>query len=234
MAHTDGHDQPPWQNATAWPDRIIATFDADPARTLAVSWRTAANVTATKAEIALATPDARIDLAGRSVAAITQRVELGSTVHDAKLLAIAANDTLPAVAYHSARFEGLKPDTLYAWRVMGADGHWSEWFQTRTAPLAGPLRFIYMGDAQNGVLSLWSRTIRAAYAAAPDARFMLHAGDLVNRGSRDIEWADWFKAGGFLHAMVPAIPVAGNHEYDMAAPGENARMRLLSHLWRPQ
>jgi 3',5'-cyclic AMP phosphodiesterase CpdA len=70
--------------------------------------------------------------------------------------------------------------------------------------------------------------------AAPDARFMLHAGDLVNRGTRDVEWADWFKAGGFLHAMIPAIPVAGNHEYDIADPADAARRRLLSHLWRPQ
>jgi 3',5'-cyclic AMP phosphodiesterase CpdA len=150
------------------------------------------------------------------------------------LVNVAANDALPAVAYHSVRFEGLTPDTLYAYRVMGEDGHWSEWFQTRTAPKSGRIRFIYMGDAQNGVLSLWSRTIRAAFQAAPDARFMLHAGDLVNRGSRDVEWADWFRAGSFLHAMIPAIPVAGNHEYDMADPDDAARRRILSHLWRPQ
>jgi hypothetical protein len=178
-AHDNGHDMPPWQGASAWPDRVIATFEADPATSLAVSW---------------------------------QR----------------SRPTLPGVAYHSVRFDDLKPDTLYAYRVMGADGHWSEWFQTRTAPTSGPVRFIYMGDAQNGVLSLWSRTIRAAFQAAPDARFMLHAGDLVNRGSRDVEWADWFKAGSFLHAMVPAIPVAGNHEYDMAIRARVTRRSSLA------
>lgn len=233
-AHDSGHDAPPWQGASAWPDRVIATFEADPATSLAVSWRTVASVTATRAEIALATPDARIDLAARSVAAQTERVDLDKAMAGGATIAIAANETLPAVAYHSVRFDGLRPDTLYAYRVMGVDGHWSEWFQTRTAPLSGPIRFIYMGDAQNGVLSLWSRTIRAAFQAAPDARFMLHAGDLVNRASRDAEWADWFKAGSFIHAMVPAIPVAGNHEYDQSAPGEGDRMKLLSHLWRPQ
>lgn len=233
-AHEAGQDMPPWQGASAWPDRVIATFEADPATSLAISWRTAANVTATRAEIALATPDARFDLAARSVPAQTERVELDKLMVAGSPVAVAANEALPAVAYHSVRFDALKPDTLYAYRVMGADGHWSEWFQTRTAPLSGPVRFIYMGDAQNGVLSLWSRTIRAAFQAAPDARFMLHAGDLVNRGSRDAEWADWFKAGSFLHAMVPAIPVAGNHEYDQTAPGEGDRVRMLSHLWRPQ
>ena len=234
LAHDGDHGPPPWQGATAWPDRIVATFEGDPSQSFAVAWRTAANVTATRAEITLATPDARIDLTGRSVAAVSERVDLDTVIANGRALAVQANDTLPAAAYHSVRFDGLKPDTLYAYRVQGSDGHWSEWFQTRTAPKSGPIRFIYMGDAQNGVLSLWSRTIRAAFQAAPDARFMLHAGDLVNRGSRDIEWADWFKAGGFLHAMIPAIPVAGNHEYDMADPADAARRRLLSHLWRPQ
>lgn len=234
LAHDGDHGPPPWQGATAWPDRIVATFEGDPSQSFAVAWRTAANVTATRAEITLATPDARIDLTGRSVAAVSERVDLDTVIANGRALAVQANDTLPAVAYHSVRFDGLKPDTLYAYRVQGSDGHWSEWFQTRTAPKSGPIRFIYMGDAQNGVLSLWSRTIRAAVLAAPDARFMLHAGDLVNRGIRDVEWADWFKAGGFLHAMIPAIPVAGNHEYDIADPADAARRRLLSHLWRPQ
>jgi len=234
LAHDGDHGPPPWQGATAWPDRIVATFEGDPSQSFAVAWRTAANVTATRAEITLATPDARIDLTGRSVAAVSERVDLDTVIANGRALAVQANDTLPAVAYHSVRFDGLKPDTLYAYRVQGSDGHWSEWFQTRTAPKSGPIRFIYMGDAQNGVLSLWSRTIRAAVLAAPDARFMLHAGDLVNRGTRDVEWADWFKAGGFLHAMIPAIPVAGNHEYDIADPADAARRRLLSHLWRPQ
>ena len=233
-AHDGDHGPPPWQGASAWPDRIVATFDGDPSQFLAVTWRTAANVAETRAEITLATPDARIDLTGRSVAAVTERVDLDTVMLGGKATVYKPNDTLPAVAYHSVRFDNLKPDTLYAYRVQGVDGHWSEWFQTRTAPTSGRIRFIYLGDAQNGVLSLWSRTIRAAFQAAPDARFMLHAGDLVNRGSRDVEWADWFKAGSFIHAMIPAIPVAGNHEYDMTDPADATRRRLLSHLWRPQ
>lgn len=234
LAHDGDHKTPPWQDASVWPDRVIATFEADPATSLAVSWRTTASVTTARAEITLATPDARIDLVARSVQAQTEQVDLDKAMFGSAAIAIEANGTLPAVAYHSVRFDDLQPDTLYAYRVMGADGHWSEWFQTRTAPKSGPFRFVYMGDAQNGVLSLWSRTIRAAFQAAPDARFMLHAGDLVNRASRDAEWAEWFKAGSFIHAMVPAIPVAGNHEYDQTAPGEGDRIKLLSHLWRPQ
>jgi len=59
-------------------------------------------------------------------------------------------------------------------------------------------------------------------------------GDLVNRGSRDLEWAHWFRAGGFIHGMIPAIAVAGNHEYDRYELSEDDQRRLLSILWRPQ
>ena len=54
-AHDGDHGPPPWQGASAWPDRIVATFDGDPSQFLAVTWRTAANVAETRAEITLAT-----------------------------------------------------------------------------------------------------------------------------------------------------------------------------------
>lgn len=238
------HDAPvlaPWQQASEWPDRIIASFEDDPATSIAVNWRTAASVTAARAEIALALPDARFDQNARSVAATSETIDLDAIQRAGVRIPVEHNQGLPGASYHSVRFDGLEPDTLYAYRVEGADGKWSEWFQTRTAPARGtaasaeqPLRFIYLGDAQNGLDSHWPRVIRAAFQTAPDARFILHAGDLVNRGSRDLEWAQWFRAGGFIHGMVPAIPVAGNHEYDAIGLSEADRQRALAFLWRPQ
>lgn len=235
-AHPGGHhgEEVPWQEATAWPDRIIATIDEDPSRAISVSWRTAAAVTATRAEIAPAAPDARFDLGARAVAAKTQLLDLASITRAGLSAPVEANRGLPQTAHHEVRFEGLAPDTLYAYRVQGAEGKWSEWLQTRTAPVSGPVRFIYLGDAQNDLDSHWPRVIRAAFQTAPDARFILHAGDLVNRGSRDLEWAHWFRAGGFIHGMIPAVPVAGNHEYDMYDLGPAQKQKLLSLLWRPQ
>lgn len=236
LAHPGNHDEHrvPWQEATTWPDRIVATVDQDPSRSISVSWRTDGSVTATRAEIALARPDARFDTQARSVNAETQILDLTKAVFNGAALPITHNTGLPVTAHHSARFDGLEPDTLYAYRVQGADGRWSEWFQTRTAPSSGPVRFIYLGDAQNGLASHWPRVIRAAFQTAPDARFILHAGDLVNRGSRDLEWAHWFRAGGFIHGMIPAIPVAGNHEYDTYDIAPDQKQKLLSILWRPQ
>ena len=75
------------------------------------------------------------------------------------------------------------------------------------------LDFIYLGDAQVGIKPLWSRVVRKAYAAMPDAKLVIHAGDLVNRANKDDEWGDWFAAGGFVHATIPALMTPGNHEY---------------------
>lgn len=236
LAHPGGHEaqQVPWQEPSEWPDRIVATIEGDPARSIAVTWRTSEAVTETQAEIALARPDARFDREARAVAAQTERLDLAQAVHEGLSFPVEHNQGLPATHHHSVRFDGLEPDTLYAYRVQGAEGKWSEWFQTRTAPASGPIRFIYLGDAQNGLASHWPRVIRAAFQKAPDARFILHAGDLVNRGSRDLEWAHWFRAGSFIHGMIPAIPVAGNHEYDDYALSQSEEIELLSILWRPQ
>lgn len=232
--HSGAKPLPPWQQASPWPDRIIVTFAGDPARTLAVNWRTDASVPIAKAEIVKATPDARFDLAARAETARTEPVSLADVTLAAKVFEIKPNAGLKPVHYHSVLFTALEPDTLYAYRVSGGDGAWTEWFQVRTAPLKGPITFLYLGDAQNGILSHWARTVRAAYAKAPEARFILHAGDLVDVASRDYEWAQWFKSVGFIHGMVPAIPVAGNHEYFRPDVAVADSQRLLSILWRPQ
>ncbi|MEO0608376.1 MAG: FN3 domain-containing metallophosphoesterase family protein, partial [Pseudomonadota bacterium] len=230
------HDEtmPPWQKATGWPDRIVVTLADTPQNRFSVTWRTDATVSETIAQIAVATEDARFDLAAETVAARTEPLnpampELQGTMYQEPM-----NAGLPAAHFHSVTFSDLQPDTVYAYRVRGARGAWSEWFQTRTAAESGPVKFIYVGDAQNGVMSHWSRLIRASYAAVPEADFILHAGDLVNRASRDFEWAEWFKAVSHIHGMVPALPVAGNHEYAQLGLSPNRTDRILSIFWRPQ
>ena len=138
------------------------------------------------------------------------------------------------VHYHSVEFSDLKPDTLYAYRV-GSGDRWSEWIQFRTAKAqAAPFSFLYFGDAQNSILSFWSRIIRAAYKKAPHAAFSIHAGDLVNTAHKDREWAEWFKAGGWIHSSVPSIPVSGNHEYTNLKIDGVDKGKQLAIQWRSQ
>ncbi len=211
-----------WEIPSKDPDRIILTFNGDPATTRAVTWRTDTSISQAVAQIAEATVNSKFVENAITVDAVTEEFDLGLYKENKSLL----------VHYHSVTFEGLKPDVLYAYRVGDGNDHWSEWIHFRTAKTGyEPTQFVYFGDAQNDVLDHWSRVIRMAYQTAPDASFVIHAGDLINDAHRDQEWAEWFKAGGFIHSQWTAIPVVGNHEF-MRTGG--LKPRRLSIQWRPQ
>lgn len=219
LAH-EGHDHAvaavkpaEFYKPSAVPDRVVLSWEGDPKTTQAVSWRTSLEVKKALAEIAVAEANPYFSERSKQIPATTQ--SLKTDLNDAN--------------FHSVRFEGLKPGTKYAYRV-GDGTNWSEWFHFSTASeKAEQFSFIYFGDAQNNIRSLWSRVIREAYGDAPKAKFIIHAGDLINNAESDAEWGEWFGAGGWLNAMIPNIPVPGNHE--MAKSGDG--VRRLSHHWRP-
>lgn len=196
------------------PDRIVLSWDGDPATSQAVTWRTDLSAGPTLAQIARADHGPKFVSAAATVQGESTTLE---------------TDLSPA-RYHSVRFTGLQPSTLYVYRV-GDGVNWSEWLQFRTASnRPEPFRFLYFGDAQNDVKSLWSRVLRQAYLTAPDARFLIHAGDLINRANRDGEWGEWFGAAGWMNGMIPVVPTPGNHEYEAGSD----QVRRLSRHWRPQ
>jgi hypothetical protein len=207
------------------PDRVVLTWSADPSSTQSVTWRTDTTVTTALAQFVIASDGPKMADIARTDTATTERFDArevptkGSVAH-----------------YHSITFSGLRPDTLYAYRV-GDGARWSEWFHFRTASASRQkaFSFLYLGDAQNDILSLFSRVIREGFRHAPDMRFIIHAGDLVNDGNSDWQWGEWFYAGGFIHAIVPSIPVAGNHEYRASTAEEAASNgSSLSVYWKPQ
>lgn len=199
---------------TQQPERIILNLTADPAHEMAVTWRTAPGAVGL-VEYAEAQdgPDF-----------IQQAVRAAAVTDDATIAVREAPEF--RAAYHSTVLKGLKPETVYAYRV-GDGARWSEWLQFRTAATtAEPFTFLYMGDMQNNILSEASRTMRMAFRKAGDAAFVIHAGDLINRHDSDNEWGEWFAAGGFLYAQTPQMPTPGNHEY--------GRGPVLNPQWRRQ
>ena len=201
-------------NPTLMPDRIVLTWAGDPTNSQSVTWRTSVDVDKAYAELAVAT-------SGPEFAKNPTRLNAES---------VALKTDLSTAHYHSVNFKDLTPGTKYAYRV--GDGlNWSEWFQFKTAKVEQePFSFIYFGDAQNDIRSMWSRVIREAYSDAPKAKFLLHAGDLINSAQADGEWGEWFGAGAWLNATIPNVPVVGNHE--MHKGPENSRS--VTHHWRPQ
>ena len=197
------------------PDRIILNVTADPSKSMAVNWRTNENIAESFAEIALASADPRFVNKVKLIRARSEKLEFEAT---------------PTAYYHSVIFDSLAANTKYAYRV-GQGEYWSEWIHFNTAGRAGEkLSFIYYGDVQTNIRSLWSRVARDAYAKAPESVLMMYAGDLVNRANKDVEWGDWFQAGGFIHSMIPGFPSPGNHDHITDKDGK----RLMSAFWRPQ
>lgn len=196
---------------TPVPDRVLLTFAGDPATQQSVTWRTDDTVTTAQAQIAPAE-------GGPGFVANADTIEATSSAP------VVADLGYPSV-FHSVTFEALQPSTQYLYRV-GDGTNWSEWYEFETASTeAEPFSFVYVGDAQNDIQEHWSRLIRKAYATAPDAAFVVHAGDLVNDQDSDAEWGEWFKAAGFIDGMTPSVPTAGNHEYSGSE---------LSPYWRTQ
>lgn len=199
------------------PQRVILTWSGDPTTTQAVTWRTTKKCTRSMGQIAVATagPDIEKDVVAFGAFDEKVTLEKGGDVY-----------------YHTVNFKNLNPATLYAYRV--GDGEvWSEWNQFRTADINdAPFKFIYVGDVQNDILNSWSRVIRTAYAAAPDSKFIVHGGDMVQCADNDEQWQQWFDAGGWIFRVMPSVPCMGNHEqldvwqlYDLLGN---------SIFWRPQ
>jgi 3',5'-cyclic AMP phosphodiesterase CpdA len=203
---------------TAIPSRILLSWEGDPATSAAVTWRTSRDAPQGFAEVADATDGPAFAKNAKRIVSVMTPLE---------------TDFGP-VHWHQVSLKDLAPKTKYAYRV-GDGENWSEWFQFQTASTQPePFSFIYFGDAQNDVRSMWSRVIREAARDAPRAAFMLHAGDLINRAENDADWGEWFQAGGPLHAMIPCIAAPGNHEYVVVEKIADIPTKIaLSKYWNP-
>lgn len=179
-----------WSKPSIHPDRIILNPGQNPSSEMNVTWRTTTEIEVAYAEIAPATAAPKFWRNAQTYTAKTENLN----AKEVPMAEVEAN-------YHSVEFKNLQPGQLYGYRV-GDGEHWSEWFQFKTASADPKERFsfLYVGDAQNYILELWARLIREGYRKAPDADFIIHAGDLINYAHREQEWHEWFTAGGFIHS----------------------------------
>ena len=212
-----------WASPDDFPDHVILSATKDPSTSIGINWRTKSSNKVGYVEIAVAGdgPNFR----KKKIRQYAKR----SLVNSEK----ATIDGFES-SFFEVKIEGLKPKTLYAYRV-GNTKFKSEWHQFTTASdKESPISFLYVGDAQNYILELWSRVIRNAFKEAPNADFFIHAGDLVNLAHDESEWNEWFAAGSFIHSQIPSIAVPGNHEYQGADKNQPRAGRELSIQWESQ
>ncbi len=201
-----------------FPERIVLNLTGTPFNSQSVTWRTNQKSNFPRAEIIRVSEILKPDGSLKVFPALTSVGEL---------------DRNAVVYNHSVIFNGLTPDTIYAYRV-GDDQTWSEWHQFKTAlDRKAPFTFLYFGDVQEQVFSMCSQVFRAAFQKEPDARFWLFTGDMVDNGPDDSLWAGFFSAMGWIPGTMPLVPVAGNHEYPDPRKTPKAELRLTP-LWRQQ
>lgn len=179
------------------PDHVVLTWSDDPTTTQTVQWRAAKEVSGGQVRF-------------RRAGAVGEEQLIGaeqSVLEDKHLI----ND--PVCHRFTATMRGLEPDTEYEYQVgHGPEGHWTEWTTFRTAPAeAKPFRFVYMGDAQNG-LDQWGRLLKSCFEKHPEAHFYIMAGDLVNRGHDRDDWDDLFHNAEGVYDRRTLVPAVGNHE----------------------
>ena len=185
--------------ASANPDHVTLTWTGNPATTMTITWRTDPSVATGMAEYQ----------AGTSLTTSGTRMNATSVEF--------VTDLGPSRLF-TATLTGLSPSMKYSYRV-GDGEHWSDTCSFTTAdPKSSNVSFLVFGDSQSSATgespySEWRTTVHNAYAANPDARFMVNVGDLVNTGQSGDHWNAWFAAASGVVDRIPAMPILGNHEY---------------------
>ncbi|MCZ8522069.1 MULTISPECIES: purple acid phosphatase family protein [Paenibacillus] len=134
---------------------------------------------------------------------------------------------------HQVNVTGLKPGTTYTYRVgSGAEGSWSESASfTTEADGAEKVTFLNVTDSQGVTeadFAVWGQTLDRAFSLFPDARFIVHNGDLTEDPGDEAAWDQFFGKAQRWMRRVPLMPVTGNHdEIDGGAE------RLLPHFVLP-
>jgi len=206
------------------PQRIVLSWERDPATSQSVSWRTVRHLHHAVGQVFKVKEWARMfDDSARTVKARPARIK---------------TQTGAAYTHYNVLFDRLEPGARYAYRV-GCEDHWSEWNLFRTAGAdSAAFSFFYLGDVQNDIRSEVAPLLRAMYADAPQSRFIVFAGDLVNRGSEDANWAEFFEAFGHILRMTPLIAAPGNHDTDKEMLDDRGNRKVdplyLAHFAFPQ
>jgi predicted phosphodiesterase len=137
-------------------------------------------------------------------------VAWGEDIGCSNSVSATANGTI-----YTATIQGLAADTQYFYRVVStaADGQRieSETSTFQTACGRGkPIAFAVISDTQKNP-QVAGAIAELAWAQRP--HFLLHPGDLVDKGKKDSDWREeFFPSMHALISRVPLFPVLGNHE----------------------
>ena len=194
--------------AAATPTRVVLTPGASTFATQRVSWTTGSA------------------MAGQRVQYRITGAASSASVPAARRFATTVKNSGSAAPRYTALMTRLRPGTTYDYRILTGQGN-SGWKSFRTGNPTAGVTLIGLGDTQVANRKVPARTIRAALKRAPAAAAFLHAGDVVNKPTRDAEWADWFAAMGAAAGSRNWLLAVGNHEHCILVTCKDSRAQAF-------
>ncbi|WP_127818430.1 metallophosphoesterase [Microbacterium sp. CPCC 204701] len=191
-----GHPIPRYVMPGEVPNRVTVTFYGDAATQRAFTWYSTVD---SDTAVAMLSTDREFPEGSSTfeVAASNETSEHGELLYR-------------AVA------EGLEPGTRYYYRLGDAvHGVWSTVGTFQTADGEDDFTFIGLTDTQSQNLAeaqLSAATMAKSLAAVPEAEFITHSGDHVERGAREQDWIDLLDSARATFMSTTLAPAAGNHD----------------------
>lgn len=203
------------------PSGIAVTFGANSATTRNICWYTKTSVQGTDIEIVPYSKNPRFTgtpTTGSNIVAETKRVTREVPGVDLGVIGIISYEF--DVNRHMIKIGGLKPGQKYCYRVGDASrGWWSDVGVFQTADNSDSFTFFHMSDSQGGIerqYETWANVVDTAFKLYPNAKFIMHTGDVVDSGKNFKQW-NWVlnTASDNLQDTV-LMPATGNHEKNAA------------------
>lgn len=194
-----GKGAPGWAKyvATPTPDEIILLPAANATTMQTINWRTSADITDGVVRYRDITDNAKAgfhEVEASFVALVTPRLENDRVNHR-----------------FSAGLQNLQSGHTYEYYVGSpAANAWSQRYTFTTAVEFGePFSFIFIGDIQKGIPKFKTR-FKQVEKLYPEVRFVMAAGDFLQRGTDRNMWDELFDDNLFTKTML--VPALGNHE----------------------
>ncbi len=223
----------------AWyqiPTSVSVSFGKDPTTSKNINWFTIPQIDGTDVQIIPYKADASdADFAGGSTvsfSADTSCETIAMTYPNLDIGILAVGESM-SMNRHIAKITGLEPGTKYTYRIGDADKNiWSEPAALETAAGdASDFSFLYLTDTQSQTKEQYDFSygaiLKDAKEKAPDYKFILHTGDVVDNGANMRQW-EW-ALGEEGSADTTIASIAGNHE----PKGTNGKDGILTTAFGP-
>ena len=223
----------------AWyqiPNTVSVTFGKDPKTTKNINWFTIPQIEGTDIQIIEYNPEATAaDFAGGSNIYFNSESTCETIMMTYPNLDIGVYNVGESMSMnrHTVKVKDLLPGTKYTYRIGDASKNiWSKPASLETAENSNsPFSFIYLTDTQSQTAKQYEdsfgKVLQDASQKAPEYKFILHTGDVVDCGSNMRQWSWALGQKGLADTTIATV--SGNHE----PKGTNGEDGILSTAFGP-